>query len=134
MRRDQGLRGRAREWWFPSEHLVTDDRQRVDVGSGVEPLLTRQLFRRHVAERADANARRGKPLGGRLEARFLDRARDAEVSQHRVPFLQQDVRRLDVAVHDAAAVGQRERIGDLAQHTQRLVNREAVAALEAVTQ
>jgi hypothetical protein len=50
---------------------------------------------------------------------------DAEVGDERVRALaglQQDVLRLDVAVHDAARVGVGERVGDLAREAHRLVD------------
>ena len=80
-------------------------------------MLTRKQYELlvfvHVAERSDPEASRGEPLGGGF-ARRLDSARDSEVGNDGVPFQQQDVRRLYVPVHDAAFVGDRERVCDLA--------------------
>ena len=39
-----------------------------------------------------------------VAARLLHGERDAEVGEHRLAFLEQDVLRLDVAMHDALAV------------------------------
>ena len=50
----------------------------------------------------------------RVCAAVGQRPRDPEVGDQRVPVAEQDVLGLDVAVHDAAAVGVGQRVGDLA--------------------
>ena len=94
------------------EHLVQHHTERVEIGARVDgrPAC---LLRREVLRRAD----------DRAHLRHLGRAgpRDAEV-RHLQPAVaaDDDVVRLDVAVNDPVAVGERERAQDLA----RIVDRD----------
>ena len=72
----------------------------------------------------------GNPLG----ARHADRPGDAEVGDHRMPALDQDVRRLDVAVDHAPVVRIPERVGHLAGDLDRAVDRELLLAVNALSQ
>ena len=51
-----------------------------------------------------------------------------------VPVVQQDVLRLDVAMHDAAAVRVLERVGDFARDAHRVVDGQLLFALEPLAQ
>ncbi len=98
------------------EHLVEDAAERVDVGAGVRA-APGDLFRRHVVDRADhrsldRQSRNGVELLGQSEVgqvgvllAVLDR--------------DQDVRGLDVAVHEAAAVGGVQRGRELLEQLDR---------------
>ncbi len=87
------------------QQLVERQPQRVEVGPGVARAL--KPLRRHVPQRADDVAGVRQVLGaGRLG--------QPEVGHPDVALaIQEQVRRLDVAVEDALAVGMRERLGHL---------------------
>ncbi len=80
--------------------------ERVDVTARVGR-FSAQLLRRHVVERSDppARVRGARPLVGE--------PRDPEVRQIRVGVAEQNVRRFDVAMHQAPLVGRVERTCDL---------------------
>jgi hypothetical protein len=124
------LRRRPGEGRLPGEHLVQQAAERVLVAAAVEILVASRLFGTHVAGCADRDARLGE--GG--PARRGDRPRDAEVRDDRVPALQQDVLRLDVAVDDAVRVSVVERVGHLASDLQRVRDGQLPIAREPVTQ
>ena len=114
----------------PGQHLVADRREGELVGHGAGPLGHR-LLGGHVHRRADVVA-----LFGQVLARMLVQVeRDAEVGEHRHAVLgEQDVLGLDVAVHDARAVGVRQRLGGLAGDPEGVVHRQALLPLEAGTE
>ena len=58
------------------------------------------------------------------------RARDAEVGDHRVTRLEEDVLGLDVAMHHALAVGVGQGVGHLARDADGVVDGELLLALE----
>ncbi len=60
--------------------------------------------------------------------------RDPEISDERLPVVQQYILGLDVAVDHAMAVGVIERTGDLFRYTQRHVDRQLLLTLEKVAQ
>ena len=74
----------------------------------------------HIERRAYRQARFGDPIS----ARAVDRARDAEIGEHRVAVREQNVRRLDVAMHEAARVGIAECACDLGGDAYGVRNRE----------
>ena len=88
------------------------------------------LLGAHVGERADGEA----GVGEAAAAGAAHRARDAEVADERVPFGEQDVLGLDVAMDDVVRVRVRERVGDFAREADRLVDGELAFALEAPAQ
>ena len=57
-------------------------------------------------------------------------ARDAEVGHHGVPALEEDVLRLDVAVHDALPMRIRQRVGHLAGDGDRLLDGQLRLAVD----
>ena len=83
-----------------------------------------QLLGRHVARRAEAEPRAGEALGGRATRRLLHRPRNAEVRENRVPVLEENVVRLQVAMHHCSRVRECQRLGDLAQEANHLIDRK----------
>ena len=106
----------------PREQLVRDHAPRVEVGSVVH-LVAAHLLGRHVGWRAQRRAHGSKRArSGRLRRR--ERLRDAEVRHHRRAPGTKNVLGLDVTMHDAVRVRVFERRRHVAQHRQRLVERE----------
>jgi len=116
----------------PREQLAQHRGERIDVGARVDRpgAPGHHLLGTHVVGCADRDPRRRQPLVAGLG----DRARDPEVGDHRVAFLEQDVFGLHVAMDDAAAVRRLERVGDFARDAQRFVERQRALAVQPVTQ
>ena len=121
--RDHRLRARARDRRLAREHLVQHGCERVHVAARVDAAIARRLLGAHVLRRAEREPR----LREAIAAGLLHRERDAEVRQHRLAFLDQDVLRLDVAVHEPLAVRVVERARHLLRDRERLLDAELVA-------
>ncbi len=99
------------------EHLEGDGPERVHVRTCIHR-IARQLFGRGVGNRADELVRGGEPGG----VRGFENGRDAKVHDF-VDALAwrelvgDDVGRLQVAMHDAAGVGELERMTELRNDT-----------------
>ena len=115
---------RALERGLAGQHLVDDRAEREHVGALVDGgVLTGRLLGRHVLRRAEQRAL--LRLHG-LRAADLG---DAEIEDlrdlDRVAVVlggdQEDVLRLEIAVHDAGPVGRRERRADLANDRERVL-------------
>src|SRR5438445_557858 len=119
---------RPSERWLPRQHLVEDAGEAVQVAATIHSLTPHRLLRTHVAWRTDRDPgfRQLAAGGGR------DRPRDAEVRYHRLAPRQQDVLRLDVAVHHVVAVGVAQRARHLAGDAQGVVERQRALPLEPV--
>ena len=76
----------------------------------------------------------GVPPGRRRLAGARHRARDAEVRDDRVPFLQQDIAGLDVEMDDALAMRVVERQRDLATESDDVVGRKPRLAAQPIAQ
>ena len=108
-------RGVSAERHAPGGHLIEDGAEREQIGAGIEFLAAR-LLGRHVGHRAHCRSRAGQVLldrrafgGGRLRAGQL---RQSKVEDFGLTALgDEDVRRLDVAVHNLFRVRGIERIG-----------------------
>jgi hypothetical protein len=112
---------------LPTNELVEQRPERVHVGPGVNR-LSAGLLRRHVGEGAEQRARPG--LGGvPAPGRAVGGAEDVLLGEAEVQDLEpavrgyHDVRRLDVAVHDAAGVGLPEGLRDAVDDVEGLVER-----------
>ncbi len=104
--------------------LDEDDRQRVEVGAAVER-RARRLFRRRVPGGAHDGTGRLGPT------RLRQRTRQAEVGDPEDAVLvEEQVRRLDVAVDQPADVGVLQCRGDLAADVRGLREREVLAGVE----
>ena len=100
------------------QHFREDEAERVDVGALIDG-PARRLFRRHVGKRADDRAGRSRKRAG------LSRSRDAEVGQYRLlSIINENVRRLQIPVHDANLVRRAQARYDLAREPERACNWE----------
>jgi len=92
----------------PCKQLVEDHPQRVDVRPNVEVIeIGREMLGAHVGGSAGGQERRRRLTGGA----GLDRHGDAEVDQPRQPgVIDEDVARLEITVHHAAAVCMADRL------------------------
>jgi hypothetical protein len=124
------LRGRPRERWLASEHLVEDAPETVYVAPTVELPAPGCLFRAHVDRGADGHARRGQLLA----TRFAYPSRDPEIAHHRLPGHQHDVLGFDVAMDDVVAVRIGQRTRYLPSDLRGVVDGELFLAVEPVTQ
>ena len=119
--------GFAREGAPTSGGLVSDDAEGVEVTDGRGGLAHR-LFGRQVLGGTHDHAR-----GGQID--LVPRAGDAEVGQfHHAVRANEDVRRLDVAVHDACACGGTERHRDLHEDRHEVFGLNACATAQIVRQ
>ena len=107
----QRLGRRTAERRIACEHLECNEAERVDVGAMIG-VRGSGLLGRHVRGSANGHPR---ACECRPAHRLRHCSRDAEVCNHRVPVAEQDVVRLDVAMHDAFAMRVGQRIGDLAK-------------------
>ena len=114
----------------PASISYSTDGERVHVAARVDGAVARGLLGTHVLRRAE----RESGLREAIASRLGDGERDAEVGQHRLAFLKQDVLRLDVAVHQSLSVRVVERARDLLGDRERLVEAELVLALQLLPQ
>src|SRR5206468_3383936 len=82
-------------WRRPGQHLVGHAAERVEIAPPIHLPVFRPLLRTHVGGCAERDARLGEPLA----ARDSDRAGDPEIRYEGVAVFEQNVLRLDVAVH-----------------------------------
>jgi hypothetical protein len=128
----------------PDDAAIEDRAQRIEVRPPVDLVAVGALFGRHIGRRAH-----GAPDVGQF--RCVERAGDAKIGEERrhgvgqcadahrmvavaIHHAQQYVARLDIAVHDAAAVGVIERAGDWLQQTRGVVGRQPHGFLHQVGQ
>ncbi len=114
------------------EHLVQDRSEGEDVGAGVGGLAL-HLLRRHVAERAEHDARLGARRGRRQIGDLASLLHARQLGQSEVEDLDSAVLRdeevlgLQVAVDDPFLVRGRQALRDLPRVVERLAKREAPA-------
>ena len=95
---------------------------RVNVGAVIGVAVTGGLLGRHVRRRANGHAglcERGAIAVVRLRTGCIERFGNAKVGHHGGATREQHVVRLDVTMHDATCMGVGERLGHVAQNTQR---------------
>src|SRR5207245_1194385 len=112
------------------EQLERDGGERVQVGAAVYA-CPGDLLGGHVTGCADRDSRlRQRRVGRALHVR------DPEIGEQGAPavLVEQDVRRLHVAVYDAAAVDVAQRIRDLAHAAEDRVGGRAVGTVQALLQ
>ena len=107
---------------FPGQRLVQAKPQRIDVHARIAAVVGQDNLRRHVVKRARHLSRR---------RRAVDVARDAQIHDRRtfgVPLGIVEVRRLDVAVENAAGVENRKPVREARKRQQRVAERQGRAA------
>jgi hypothetical protein len=129
---DRRARG---EGELPCQELKRQNAERIDVSACVGGLGAGQFWR-HVVGRAHDERRRGH--GGRRHA-WRGALGEPEVEELEealsiVIDAEEEVRRLEVAVHDAGLVRREQRSGRLEQHLDGLVLREPPLSREQVLQ
>src|SRR5206468_9791102 len=106
------------------ERLEQRDAERVQI-RGDRDRRAGDLLGRHVRERADEAAGLGLSQ--------VDEVGDAEVAElRRATRIEEYVRRLDVAMHDAAVMRRLEPTDDVERHPADLRRRQLLAAAEAL--
>ena len=100
--------------------------ERVHIAARTQFPLAHRLLGRHVGRRTERHA----GLGHARAAGLLHGEGDAEVGDQGLAVLQQDVLGLDVAVDDAALVGELEGGGDFLREPQRVVDGKLLLAME----
>ena len=125
--RDDRLHGRSRERRVAGEHLVQDGGQRILVASLVEDVVAR-LLGAHVRRRADHDAGTRDAFGARVEYGLGD----SKIRDVRVIAGEQQVLRLDVAMHHAALVRRLERGGRRFGDSNRVFDRQLALAVHAL--
>ena len=116
----------------PREQLVAEQAQCVDVALRRDR-LGEQLLRAHVCGRSHSHAGRRDAHVALVTLGLLEGG-DTEIRHGRTLTLvvPEDVRRLDVAVHDATTVCGRERRGHVAQHTLGHIDRKGTGCGEPI--
>ena len=114
---------RTLERRFPTQQLEEQAPEAEDVGAWVDAFAA-HLLRGHVRRRPDEAARIGVVEGRRFRPAVHDPGRLEHLGQTEVDDLgvtrlgDHDVRRLEVAVHDAVSVSLGERLGQLHRDTE----------------
>ena len=96
--------------------------------------IAHELLGRHVARCAHRQSDLRDRACGVTTSRLLDHARDAEVRQDRVAVLQEDVLGLEVSMHDAEGVRERERVDDFTQDANHFVDGQCAVQHESLAQ
>jgi hypothetical protein len=123
--REQRVRRLGGERRAAGEALEEDAAEGEHVARRRDLVVAPHALGRHVARRADEGSLRG-------QRRRVADARDAEVEQPSVARVirpdEEDVRRFDVAMHDARRVDGGERVGEPRSDRDRILHREASEA------
>ena len=88
------------------------------------------LLRAHVGRRPYRKASRGKALG----PSFTNCPGNAEVRDHRMVRLEEDVLGLHVAMHDPATMGVVERVGHFSRNLERVFQSQPAISIEPLSE
>ena len=115
MRSEHRLCAAASERRRASEHLVRHRAECIEIRAAVHRRISRRLFGRHVCRRAECDAQRCARRRAGHRGRG-ERFRDSEIRHECVLASEEDVLRLNVAMHHPMLVCVRESAGDVAKH------------------
>ena len=110
----------------PGQHFVQYRAQRVDIAAGVELSVARCLLGAHVLWRAE----REPGLGESVPACFPHSECNAEVRQHRLALVEQNILRLQVPMNYPMLVGMLQRTRHLLRDRQGFVYAELLLPLQ----
>ena len=123
-----GRRSKFPERQFAGEHFVKDHAEGIDIGAVIDLERMLDLLGRHVVWRAHDVSFHGEAKRIATQAEDLG---EAEVGDFHAPFaVDEDILRLDVAVHDAFVVGVLQRVAELRNDLQRPSGRKLPGLLE----
>jgi hypothetical protein len=122
MRGEQRLHRASSKRSLAREHLVGDHAERIQICAMVDIWIGGDLLRRHVRRRADRNADARQPAICRCR-RCDEGFGHAKVSDERDTAGQQNVLRLDVAMHETFLMRVRKCRRDFAQEPNGFGNR-----------
>ena len=124
------LRSGSLERSLPRQHLVNHTGKAVGVAAGVH-LLSHRLLRTHVSRSADGGAGHGDVV---VLTHVTHRLSDPKIGDQRMSFGDQNVLRLDVAVHEVLPVCVCQGAGYLVDHTERILDRNLLLPIHQVAQ
>src|SRR6185437_10030108 len=107
--RQRGAKRRSAERRGSGEHLVENRRETEKVAPSIDRAVARRLLRTHVRRRPEQHARLRESLGTGL----AQCVRDAKIRHDAVAVEQENVLRLDVAMHDPLTVRVVESVCDV---------------------
>jgi len=125
---DDGPRTRTAEGWPAGKHLLTHTAQAVHIAAPIEVAFRRSLLGTHVRWCAYSYTDGGEGSGPGPFAAWLSRY--AEVREVRVIVGEEDVLRFQVAVHHTAGMRIVERVSDLANDTDGVVELQRTFAVQ----
>jgi hypothetical protein len=122
------LHRRPAERRFTGQHLVRYRSEGEEIGASIDASLAHRLLGAHILRCAEGDARLRKPGPA---TRLAHGEGNAKIGHKRSPILEQDVFRLDVAMHDPP----RMRVGQGTRHfsrkPQRIGHRKLPLAIQA---
>ena len=111
------------------QHLVGHRAERVNVRASIDYAIAGGLLRTHVMRRSQRKA----GLRDAAAPRVAHGQRDAEIRDQRLPFMQEDILRLEIAVNHVVSMRIVERAGDAAGDAHGLLDRKLLLAIQPMT-